>query len=413
MLSSTDIVAAKRVLNIGRYMIPLGKARMKLLQKSQHFWKLLGEKNIFSIIQRVPITFPPDKFRGAQLSAMCVPDLLGTQGTFLLFTTRPSEGEFKEGGMRVPLEGSGDHFETRLEGPENMFLNGDPPLSLPLTIDLDRAANTAKVNLDGEEYELRRGELSDWITLTFKAAPLIKVSGICRMQITEMEEHLSLYITPISLDPENPAMPVSHPSYYSTYLAKRIGPYSTLGLAEDTWALNERVIDEEAFLKQAWSIFEERKTQLWDVLAKTKKGFVTVVFDTTDRIQENMKMLRGLAARYGRENDLGFGMRLQIICRETEAEALAAAEALVHHVPEAARERLKRRVANSEANRRVQELAAEKGVPNAALVAAVDASAEAIGVAEVERGADIVVAVGDRDIGRVKSAEKRIGTNCR
>ena len=53
---------------------------------------------------RVPITFPPDRFYGAQLSAMCVPDLLGTQGTFLLFTTRPSEGEFKEGGMRVPLK---------------------------------------------------------------------------------------------------------------------------------------------------------------------------------------------------------------------------------------------------------------------------------------------------------------------
>ncbi|NIM01712.1 MAG: hypothetical protein GTO46_15170, partial [Gemmatimonadetes bacterium] len=51
---------------------------MKLLQKSQHFWKLLGEKNIFSIIQRVPITFPPVPFKnGLLLSGMCVPDLRG------------------------------------------------------------------------------------------------------------------------------------------------------------------------------------------------------------------------------------------------------------------------------------------------------------------------------------------------
>ena len=79
MLSSTDIVSAKRVLNIGRYMIPLSKARMKLLQKSQHFWKLLGEKNIFSIIQRVPITFPPVPFKnGMLLSGMCVPRRSGT-----------------------------------------------------------------------------------------------------------------------------------------------------------------------------------------------------------------------------------------------------------------------------------------------------------------------------------------------
>ncbi len=79
-------------------------------------------------------------------------------------------------------------------------------------------------------------------------------------------------------------MPLSHPFVYSIYLAKMLGPYATLGLAEDTWALNERVVDEEAFLKQAWLIFEERKKMLWDVLDKTKKGFVTVVFDTTDRI---------------------------------------------------------------------------------------------------------------------------------
>jgi predicted AlkP superfamily phosphohydrolase/phosphomutase len=63
-----------------------------------------------------------------------------------------------------------------------------------------------------------------------------------------------------------------------------LGPFATLGLAEDTWALNERVIDEDAFLKQAWLFFEERKKQLWDVMDKTKRGFVTVVFDTSDRI---------------------------------------------------------------------------------------------------------------------------------
>ncbi len=46
-------------------------------------------------------------------------------------------------------------------------------------------------------------------------------------------------------------------------------------------------------------------------------------------------------------------MRLQIICRETEAQALAAAEKLIHNVPEAARERLKQ-APTSQANRRVQ-----------------------------------------------------------
>ena len=46
----------------------------------------------------------------------------------------------------------------------------------------------------------------------------------------------------------------------------------------------------------------------------------------------------------------------------TEDEALEAADRLIRNVPEAAREKLKRDTANSEANRRVQELVAEKGM---------------------------------------------------
>ena len=42
-------------------------------------------------------------------------------------------------------------------------------------------------------------------------------------------------------------MPISHPPFYATYLAKRIGKFATLGLAEDTWALNEGVISDEIF----------------------------------------------------------------------------------------------------------------------------------------------------------------------
>ena len=49
-------------------------------------------------------------------------------------------------------------------------------------------------------------------------------------------------------------MPISHPFVYSIYLAKMLGPFATLGLAEDTWALNERVIDEQAFLEQALAV---------------------------------------------------------------------------------------------------------------------------------------------------------------
>ncbi len=63
-----------------------------------------------------------------------------------------------------------------------------------------------------------------------------------------------------------------------------------------------------------------------------------------------------LAERYGRQDKLGFGMRLQIICRESEAEAWDAAEGLVRNVG-AERERyIREHYAQSVANQRVQEL---------------------------------------------------------
>ncbi len=285
LLSSTHIGRVERFFKLGKYRIPRHKPELRLLRKSKPFWTILGEHYIWSTILRVPITFPPDKFYGAELAAMCVPDLLGTQGTFLLYTTRPSGEKFKEGGVRFPLELAGDRCETTLQGPGNSFLEGEPPLELPLTLELDRAANRVKVTVGEEQLELTPGKLSDWVTLSFRAAPLVTVSGICRMQITEMDEHVSLYVTPISLDPENPAMPVSHPSYYSTYLAKKIGPYSTLGLAEDTWALNEGVIDDGTFLEQTYDVDKEREEMFFASLDRLRQGTLACVFDATDRIQ--------------------------------------------------------------------------------------------------------------------------------
>ncbi len=289
-LSSTHIGSVDRFLKIGKYRLPLGKPELRLLRKSKPFWTILGEQNIWSTILRVPITFPPDRFYGAQLAAMCVPDLLGTQGTFLLFTTRPTGEKFKEGGMRVPLTGDTDgngngRYEATIEGPENLFLEDSPTMTLPLVIDLNGDGERGQVTLGKETVELERGKLTDWVTMSFRAAPGVKVNGICRMLLTETGEHVSLYMTPISLDPENPAMPISHPNYYSTYLAKLIGPYSALGLAEDTWALNEGVIDDSTFLELTYDIDDEREKMFFAAMDRLRMGSLVCVFDGTDRIQ--------------------------------------------------------------------------------------------------------------------------------
>jgi alkanesulfonate monooxygenase len=100
--------------------------------------------------------------------------------------------------------------------------------------------------------------------------------------------------------------------------------------------------------------------QAWEISAK--HADVHLFWgDTVEQIVDNMKVLRGMAAKHGRENDLGFGMRLQIVCREDEKDAWDAADGLVRHVTKERQEYIRTYYAGSVANQRVQELARTKG----------------------------------------------------
>ena len=83
--------------------------------------------------------------------------------------------------------------------------------------------------------------------------------------------------------------------------------------------------------------------------------------DTTEQIAGNIKVLRQLAGKHSRERDLGFGMRLQIVCRENEKDAWEAADALVRNVTAERTDYIRTYYAQSIANQRVQELARTMG----------------------------------------------------
>lgn len=279
VLSSTDTRTVPRSINLGFAKLPFGqKSIMRLLQKSQPFWKLLGANHVWSSIIRVPITFPPQKFKnGTLLSGMCVPDLQGTQGSFSFYSTQGRPAGEHIGGQQFQVRLRDNVIESKLTGPPGK--DGHAMKSV-FKVQLDNEKRTAKITVGDQTVSVGFREYTPWMTVPFDG-----ITGIARLYIQTWDgDDVGVYCTPINIDPDNPAMAISHPFVYSIYLAKLFGPYATLGLAEDTWALNERVIDEEAFLKQAQLIFEERKKHLWDVIDKTKKGFITCVFDTTDRV---------------------------------------------------------------------------------------------------------------------------------
>jgi predicted AlkP superfamily phosphohydrolase/phosphomutase len=285
ILSSAEIRGSSKALRIGKYVIPVGKPRLRMLRKSRPFWSILGEHGVFSSILRVPITFPPEKFNGLLLSGMCVPDLNGSQGTFSFYTTEDSEKRGKTGGACYTVGLNSSTVNTFLYGPENSFVRGGERLKTPLTIMVDEESMSARIKVCDKDFELRCGNYSSWVRVTFSPVIGIKIRGICRFYLKQISPHLELYVTPINIDPERPVLPISHPFIYSIYLSKMIGPYATLGLAEDTWALNEGIIDEDAFLEQAYNYCEEREKMFFKALEKNSKGLCVCVFDTTDRIQ--------------------------------------------------------------------------------------------------------------------------------
>ena len=258
-----------------------GRPSMKLLRKSIPFWHILGEHGVFSTVLRVPITFPPEKFRGLLLSGMCVPDLRGSQGTFTCFSEQTTE--IFEGGEIVPVTFTDHLCKTALPGPPDPK-DDSQLMKLPVTINRNPKKGDCEITLGSEHVTLELGVYSEWIRVSYKIGLLSKVHGICRLMLVS-KAPFTLYVTPINIDPENPALPVSHPNFYSVYLAKLNGLFATLGLAEDTWAHTEGVIDDKGFLDQSYDIDMERERMWFDALDRTRHGMCAVVFDTPDRIQ--------------------------------------------------------------------------------------------------------------------------------
>jgi predicted AlkP superfamily phosphohydrolase/phosphomutase len=281
-LSSARIQPGKRALRLGGFRLPLEKPTLRGLRKSQPFWRLLGDNGIRSLILRVPITFPPEPFRGLSLSAMCVPDLRGTQGTFSYYTTRPPDPRGKTGGEVIPLEAVNGQIRTWITGPAHPFRNRQTALRTPLRLRL--AGESIRIEVNGTGLRLKPKEYSPWVPVAFRAGP-VKIRGIVRFYLRSIEPFLDLYMTPVNVDPADPSLPLSHPKTFSVYLAKRFGPYATLGLAEDTWALNEGVLDDPSFLEQCYDIHREREDMFRDALDHLRKGLLVCVFDITDRTQ--------------------------------------------------------------------------------------------------------------------------------
>jgi hypothetical protein len=227
---------------------------------AEPFWKILGRNAVDSTILRVPGT-PPDTFNGRLLSTAAV------QGGFSLFTKRGGNTRF-EGGRRYPLIEADGVLAGELSGPGDSIL-----------FRVRSPQDDATLEIEGEYYALKPHQYTPWIRLRFGSSRCI-----VRFLVTTMGQDFSLYATPLQIDPEKPAIPISQPPYYAAYLAKLLGSYSTSGMAEDMLALNQGVIDEEDFLAHVKLIQDEREAMFFSALDHQPSGVLACIFDTPGEI---------------------------------------------------------------------------------------------------------------------------------
>jgi len=282
--SASRVEAPKHSIHLGSWVIPLGSGSAEQLRRGKAFWEILDDNGIPNSVFRIPANFPPVPAKGETLSGMGTPDLRGTYGTFSFYTDDPTAvAGAVEGGQVIPVQVENSQVISKLIGPDNSFRKGSPAATEPFSVAVDPLESVARIAVQGHEFVLREGEWSNWVKIEFQLIPFLgNVQGMCRFYLKQAHPRFQLYVSPINIDPADPALPISTPSGYSRFLSEEVGEFYTQGIAEDTKALSDGVLDDKEFLEQSRTVLAEHR-RIFDLqFPKFQKGVFFFYFSSLD-----------------------------------------------------------------------------------------------------------------------------------
>jgi predicted AlkP superfamily phosphohydrolase/phosphomutase len=282
--SASRVEPPKHGIHLGSWVIPLGGGSAEQLRQGKSFWETLDDHGVPNLIFRMPSNFPPVKAKGNTLSGMGTPDLRGSYGTFSFYTDDPMTASGAvEGGQIIPVEVKDSQVVAKLIGPDNSFRKGSPPALEPFTVAVDPLEPVARFTVQDEKFVLREGEWSDWVHVQFQLIPFIgNVKGICRFYFKQAHPRFQLYVSPINIDPADPALPISTPRSYSRELAEEVGEFYTQGISEDTKARSAGVLDDKEYLQQSRTVLAEHRRIFDAEFPKFHSGLFFFYFSSLD-----------------------------------------------------------------------------------------------------------------------------------
>jgi len=290
--------------SIGSWVIPLSAGTVQQLRQGQPFWHILERHNIPTTVFRMPANFPPAP-PGQSFSGMGTPDILGTPGTFSFYTDRPpGNAEDISGGRIFTVSVQNNRVDAQLMGPENTFRRVPkesfpgtgrvaesteveytyPKLAIDFQVFLDPEESVAKFVVQDEEFILEEGEWSDWVSVDFEALPyLVSISAVGRFYLQQVRPDFRLYVTPLQINPADPAVPISTPEDWSRRLYDELGYFYTQELPEETKAFSGGIFNGLEFWEQVQFVFQERRRALDYFLSNFTEGLLFFYFSSVDQ----------------------------------------------------------------------------------------------------------------------------------
>lgn len=255
------------------------------------FWDYLDEAGIDVHIYDIPANYPPSKSKHGHmccLSGMGTPDLLGSLGGESQFFGEGEKSRAVSGGFIEPITFTGEKAKIRLLGPEHTFLQLPERVKVDVDVYRDVKQKAARLEVQGKTILLKEGEWSDWCRLDYELSmppflPASHAKGICRFYLQQVSDTFRLYVTPISIDPSDPAgQVISEPEDFVTDISDALGLFYTTGFQEDHKALSNKIFDDHEYHQQADYVLEERLT-LFDYAKQTyDDGLLFFYFSSTD-----------------------------------------------------------------------------------------------------------------------------------
>lgn len=230
---------------------------------------------------RWPVTYPPAFDGVTTLAGLGAPDVKGRLGNYVQYAEDPTGAGGR--GKCVPVRFADGRAVLAVEGPLATVMGKRAAATVPL--ELSRSEGRLAYALCGQSGTLTPGQWSPYLTLAFDMGEGRQVRGLTRLWLGSAAP-LALYLGPIQIDPAEPYLPIASPAGYASRLAAALGgPFSTLGMPEETKGLTDGVMSDEAFLAMCHDVTTEREAMLDHELGRFREGLLAVVFDTSDRIQ--------------------------------------------------------------------------------------------------------------------------------